>query len=124
MTLHWTMAVFQALRTHTWWPPRSAIRIWATPAPWQRRQQCSRNRWRPNHGVADGNKRTTVILIHLLLTKSGYELVPVTGDADIGAALEQLVLSIVEHRRKLPDVVDWFKARIRKRKLPVPTASS
>jgi death on curing protein len=76
-----------------------------------------------NHGFADGNKRTTVILIHLLLTKSGYELAPVTGDADIGAALEELVLSIVEHRRKLPDVVDWFKARIRKRKLPVPTAS-
>ncbi|MBM3541298.1 MAG: type II toxin-antitoxin system death-on-curing family toxin, partial [Alphaproteobacteria bacterium] len=33
-----------------------------------------------NHGFADGNKRTTVILLDTLLTKSGYRLRPLRGD--------------------------------------------
>ena len=33
-----------------------------------------------NHGFLDGNKRTSVILLHTLLNKSGYELVAVRGE--------------------------------------------
>jgi prophage maintenance system killer protein len=30
-----------------------------------------------SHGFTDGNKRTTLILLHTLITNSGYRLVPV-----------------------------------------------
>jgi len=64
-----------------------------------------------NHGFADGNKRTTLILTDTLITKSGYELVAVEGD--IEAEVEELLLSVAAH---LPfgEIVQWFKDRLRK----------
>ena len=45
-----------------------------------------------NHGFADGNKRTTLILIHSLITNSNYILEPLPGE-DIQQAIEDLILS-------------------------------
>ena len=69
-----------------------------------------------NHGFSDGNKRTSVILMHTPLTKRGYKLVPLPTDKslDDGVA-EEMVLDVVNHRLDFDGLVAWFKARIGKR---------
>ena len=67
-----------------------------------------------NHGFADGNKRTALILMHALLRKSGYELVPVPGET-LDAAAEKMVLDVVTHDIGYDLLVEWFKTRILKR---------
>jgi death-on-curing protein len=64
-----------------------------------------------NHGFADGNKRTTLILTDTLITMSGYELVAVHGD--IEAEIEELLLSVAAHM-SFGEIVRWFKDRLRK----------
>jgi prophage maintenance system killer protein len=39
-----------------------------------------------NHGFVDGNKRTTIILAHLLLSKSGYSLRSLRTDKSLHLA--------------------------------------
>jgi len=46
-----------------------------------------------NHGFVDGNKRTTLLLLHMLLVRSGYALVPVPGEA-INQAVEDLIWTL------------------------------
>jgi death-on-curing protein len=67
-----------------------------------------------NHGFADGNKRTTVILIHTLLAKSGYVLRPAGRRESLDRATESLVLGIVNHEISQGEVVEWFRRRIRR----------
>ena len=66
-----------------------------------------------NHGFADGNKRTAIILMHTLLTKSGYQLVPIQGDGSLQVAAEKMVLSVVNHEIAQGDLVAWFRLRLR-----------
>lgn len=68
-----------------------------------------------NHGFADGNKRTTIILAHVLVIRSGCMLRPL-GDELLQDALESMVLAVVAHEMTLDDVAAWFEARIHKRK--------
>ena len=67
-----------------------------------------------NHGFADGNKRTTVILVHTLLTKSGYELTPADDRESLNDAVEEMVLGIVNRTLKYDEVVRWFQHRIKR----------
>jgi death on curing protein len=66
-----------------------------------------------NHGFVDGTKRTTVILTHLLLSKSGYR-VNVTDERPLDVVMEELVLSVVCHELKFDQLVDWFKTHLRR----------
>jgi death on curing protein len=66
-----------------------------------------------NHGFADGNKRTAIILIHLLLSKSGYKIVPLHNmDGALDVIMEELVLSVVRRELTLAQLVEWFKKRL------------
>ena len=65
-----------------------------------------------NHGFIDGNKRTTVILTHLLIDRSGYKLVPLRGE-DRNKIVEKLVLAVVCHEMSFEDAAAWFEARLR-----------
>lgn len=67
-----------------------------------------------NHGFADGNKRTTIILTHLLLQKSNYHIVPLDADPNLSRLMENLVLSVVRHDLDFEELVDWFRARIKR----------
>jgi len=67
-----------------------------------------------NHGFADGNKRTALILLHTLLTKSGYGLSPVHDSESIEDAAEEMILAIVLRAMTFDELVVWFKRRIRK----------
>ena len=66
-----------------------------------------------NHGFVDGNKRTTIILLHTVLTKSGYKLVASGPNENLEDAVERMVLDTVNHALSFDDLVDWFKTRIR-----------
>jgi death on curing protein len=65
-----------------------------------------------NHGFADGNKRTTIILTHLLLSKSGYQLIPIGTDGSLDVAMERLVLATVRHELNFGQIVRWFEDRL------------
>lgn len=63
-----------------------------------------------NHGFLDGNKRTAVILMRLLLKRSGYDIR--ARNDDIEDEIEQMVLEVVTHHLKFQALVKWFEARI------------
>jgi death-on-curing protein len=65
-----------------------------------------------NHGFLDGNKRTTIILTHLLLSRSGYQLIPRKDDDALDVAMENLVLAVVQHKLTFDSVVEWFEMRL------------
>lgn len=67
-----------------------------------------------NHGFADGNKRTTLILLHTLLSKSGYGLVAVNNGELMEDAAEQMILDTVLGKMNFEALVTWFANRIRK----------
>jgi death on curing protein len=64
-----------------------------------------------NHGFLEGNKRTTVILTHLLISQSGHELRPLGAEV-LQDAMEAMVLDVVEHKMKVDDITAWFRARL------------
>lgn len=66
-----------------------------------------------NHGFIDGNKRTTLLLLHTLLARSDYVLVPLPNE-NIGKVLEDMILDVVNRKLHLNGAVAWFKARVRR----------
>jgi death on curing protein len=68
-----------------------------------------------NHGFVDGNKRTAVILTHLLLSKSGYRLGPIRGDDTIDVAMENMVVDAVCHKLSFNGIVRWFVDHLHQR---------
>jgi prophage maintenance system killer protein len=65
-----------------------------------------------NHGFADGNKRTTVLRLDTLLTKSGYRLRPLRGDRSMDRAIEAMVLDVIARHMNFDDLVAWLKTRL------------
>jgi death-on-curing protein len=66
-----------------------------------------------NHGFVDGNKRTAVILTSMLIERSGYRLVPLRGER-LNKIIEALAISVVCKETDFDQLVDWFKARLRR----------
>jgi death-on-curing protein len=66
-----------------------------------------------NHGFVDGNKRTALILLAVILVKSGYVLAPLPGE-NLDDAVEQMILDVVEHRLTKRQAIEWLKQRVRK----------
>ncbi len=70
-----------------------------------------------NHGFVDGNKRTTVYMMELLLERSGYVLRGRTEEI-LKADIEAMILAVADddHARRMEfdALVRWFSARIRK----------
>jgi death on curing protein len=65
------------------------------------------------HCFTDGNKRTSLYLLNLLLRKSGYQLVSLSGE-DINSAVESMIVDVVEHRLSKQQAISWLKLRIRR----------
>ena len=61
-----------------------------------------------NHGFVDGNKRTSLICLGILLERSGYTLSRNTTNNDI----ESIVLEVADSRIGYDDLVAWFTKRI------------
>jgi death on curing protein len=67
-----------------------------------------------NHGFADGNKRTTLILLYTLLTRSGYSLNPKTEEEDINEATEEMILGVATGAKSFVEIKQWFAERTRR----------
>ena len=65
-----------------------------------------------NHGFTDGNKRTTLLLLNLLLERSGYRLTPSEGDGSIQKEVEYMILDVARKQLSFDDLVEWFRKRI------------
>lgn len=64
-----------------------------------------------NHGFVDGNKRTALMMLGILLSRSGYALgFPTT--AAMNRQLEAMVLAVAEHDMDFDDIAAWIKARL------------
>lgn len=64
-----------------------------------------------NHGFTDGNKRTAVFMLAILLIQSGYSLE--FDDNDIlNDEVLAMVLEVAEHRMNFGQIVEWIKARL------------
>jgi death-on-curing protein len=66
------------------------------------------------HGFVDGNKRTAVILMHLLTRRSGYQLTAHASDNPLDQAVEDLVVDLECHRLTLEQAIEWFEGRLRR----------
>lgn len=64
-----------------------------------------------NHGFIDGNKRTALFMLNLLLRRSGYYL-RAESDEQLNIDVEAMILDLVEHRMSLDDVVAWLEQRV------------
>ena len=61
-----------------------------------------------NHGFADANKRTTVILLHLLLEQSGHRL----RASAVCGAIQEMVLGVARNELSFDDLVRWFERHV------------
>ena len=59
-----------------------------------------------NHGFADGNKRTALYLVELLVQRSGYEFVE---DDDVVA---DTITSVARGDTDYEDLAEWFRERL------------
>ena len=59
-----------------------------------------------NHGFADGNKRTALYLVELLVQRSGYEFVE---DDEVVA---ETITSVARGEISYEDFADWFRERL------------
>ena len=64
-----------------------------------------------NHGFADGNKRTALILLNLLVERSGYRLRR-EGCTPIQSAVEDMILAIARGKLSFDGLVEWFERRL------------
>lgn len=67
-----------------------------------------------NHGFTDGNKRTTLYLMDLLLERSGYALES-QRTANLNDEIEELILTAARGELDFDDAVRWFNLRLRRR---------
>ncbi len=64
-----------------------------------------------NHGFMDGNKRTAVFAMAILLVRSGYQLRYMDVE-QYNAEVEEMVVAVVERRMNFEQLVAWFRERI------------
>lgn len=67
-----------------------------------------------NHGFVDGNKRTALLALHILLDRSGYTITAANDDA-LQHDLETLILDVVTRQISFEDLVFWMKVRVRRK---------
>jgi death-on-curing protein len=64
-----------------------------------------------NHGYADGNKRTCLLLVHLLIDRSGFKLHS-ESDEDLNSSLEQLIVDAANRAVDFTDIHIWMKMHV------------
>lgn len=64
-----------------------------------------------NHGFVDGNKRTALYAVNLLLRKSGY-ILRHQSKPIANREVEAMIVAIVEHQMSFDELVTWFRERI------------
>jgi death-on-curing protein len=67
------------------------------------------------HAFTDGNKRTAVLLVDLLLERSGYTLRPATSQENLTTAYEAFAVWVITKHPPFDDITAWYRARIVRR---------
>lgn len=70
-----------------------------------------------NHGFTDGNKRTALYLVLLLIDESDYWLEPL-GDENIQTTITDLLVQIADHEIEIGEITEWFRLRLIRIKKP------
>ena len=60
-----------------------------------------------NHGFVDGNKRTGLLAVHLLLERSGWTFVPGTENQ-----IDDMLVAIARGELTVAEIEDWYRARL------------
>lgn len=95
--------------------PPSPVLTPATTEPSLQRLRRLWSRWLANHGFADGNKRTAMILLNLLLERSGHRLnSPEDSTKSIQQEVEEMILAIARGQLSFDELVGWFGKRLKR----------
>jgi prophage maintenance system killer protein len=97
-------------RTYCWPPFRRRRRTSTWVAIWQKAGAIAQS-VAGNHGFTDGNKRTALLLVLLLLDRSGYWLQPINGE-DPQTVVTDLMVRVAEHQIEIDAITEWFRLRI------------
>ena len=65
-----------------------------------------------NHGFLDGNKRSTLLLVNLFISKSGYRLS--VGAQQANEEVADVILAVVKRQITFDELVRWFEERLTK----------
>ena len=60
-----------------------------------------------NHGFTDGNKRTALLAVHLLVERSGWTFVPGTENE-----IDEMLVAVARGDLSLMDIETWYRARL------------
>ena len=72
-----------------------------------------------NHGFVDGNKRTAVFMLAILLRESGYTLEFENVDI-LNDEIVAMILAVAEHRMTFDEIAAWVKKRLVKLPSDIP----
>jgi len=64
-----------------------------------------------NHGFTDGNKRTCLFLLMLLLDRSGYGLARPGGE-DRNKATEDMLVRVAQGKMTFAEIEEWVRVRL------------
>ena len=59
-----------------------------------------------NHGFADGNKRTALYLVELLVQRSGYEFI------ESDEVIAETITAVASGELSYEDLAEWFDQRL------------
>lgn len=62
-----------------------------------------------NHGFIDGNKRTALLAVHLLVERSGWTFVRGTE-----GQIDQMLVAVATGELTAAEIEDWYRARLRR----------
>ena len=68
-----------------------------------------------NHGFVDGNKRTALICVTLMIERSGYEFTNLSNE-EANIELERIILSAADGTFDLEATIRWFKRYLKRSK--------
>ena len=62
-----------------------------------------------NHGFADGNKRTALLAVHLLVERSRWTFVPGTAND-----IDEMLVSVAKRDLTFDEIESWYRRRLRR----------
>jgi death-on-curing protein len=66
-----------------------------------------------NHGFTDGNKRTALLAVHLLVERSGWTFVPDTENQ-----IDEMLVAVAKGNLTLGEIENWYRARLDRARRP------
>jgi death on curing protein len=62
-----------------------------------------------NHGFTDGNKRTALLAVHLLVERSGWTFLPGTENE-----IDEMLVAVAKGDLTFEEIENWYRTRLRR----------